>query len=114
MAFVFAWDEWNTAHVSKHGCTAPDAKFLIRHAEAPFPREIGDDKFLVWGKNAEGRHLQVVFAFRLSEELEFTSLTFMGWSALIDYAGTVVVYVIHCMPLNTKQLRQYRKIRSDK
>jgi hypothetical protein len=114
MAFVFAWDEWNSQHVTKHDCNSADASYIVEHAEPPFPREIGDDKFLIWGQNTDGRYLQVVFAFKLPEELEFTSLTFLDWSALIDYQATVAIYVIHCMPLTSRQLRQYRKLRSDR
>jgi hypothetical protein len=113
MAIVFAWDHWNKVHVTKHGASEADAQYVIAHAKDPFPREIGDDKFLVWGKNPSGRLLQVVFAFKLPEDLEFTSLAVLDWATLIDYEGTIAVYVIHAMPLTSKQLKQYRKIRSE-
>jgi hypothetical protein len=113
MAIVFAWDDWNKAHVTKHGSNASEAQYIIEHAKDPFPREIGDEKYLVWGKSPSGGFLQVVFVFKLPEDLEFTSLTLLGWSALIDYGGTVAIYVIHAMPLNSKQLKQYRKLRSE-
>jgi uncharacterized DUF497 family protein len=113
MPIVFAWDDWNREHVKKHGATEGDATHVIEHVREPFPRQIGEDKYLVWGQNAQARHLQVVFAFKLPEELEFTSLTFLDWSALIDYDSTVAIYVIHCMPLTARQLRQYRKLWSD-
>jgi hypothetical protein len=111
MGFVLAWDEWNSKHVTKHGSTVADAKYMIEHAQAPFPREIGDGKYLVWGKSKRERYLQVVFAFKLPDELESTSLTFLDWSALIDYEGTVAIYVIHCMPMTSRQVGQYRKLR---
>ena len=56
MAFVFAWDDWNKEHVKKHGSNATDAKYILEHAKAPFPREIGDGKYGVWGQTAL-RHL---------------------------------------------------------
>jgi hypothetical protein len=113
MALVFAWDDWNKAHVTKHGSNEAEAKYIIENADGPFPREIGDGKYLVWGKTASGSFLQVVFAFKLPEELEFTSLTFLDWAALIDDDHTVAIYVIHAMPLTKKQLREFRKIRRD-
>ena len=113
MGIVFAWDNWNKKHVTKHGSNEAEAKYIIEHAEDPFPREIGDDKYLVWGKAPSGGYLQVVFTFKVPEELEFTSLTFLDWAKLIDYDGTVAIYVIHAMPLTSKQLRQYRKLRSE-
>lgn len=113
MGLVFAWDDWNKEHVTKHGATEAEACHVVRHARSPFPREIGNEKFLVWGQSAAGRHFQVVFAFKVPDDLEFNSLNYLDWSALIDYETTIAIYVIHCMPLTTKQLRQYRKLWSD-
>jgi len=112
MAIVFAWDDWNKEHVKKHGSSEVDAKYVVEHAAKPFPREIGRNKHLVWGTTPSGRFLQVVFAFKLPEELEFRNLELLDWGTMIDYEGTVAVYVIHAMPLTKKQLRQYRKLRS--
>jgi hypothetical protein len=110
MAIVFAWDDWNREHVTKHGCTAMDAKFVVDHAAGPFPQEIGDDKFVIWGQNESGRHLQVVLAFKIPAELEFNQLELLDWGMMIDYVGTIAVYVIHAMPLTRDQLRRYRKL----
>lgn len=112
MGFVFAWDDWNKEHVKKHGSTAKDAKHVIEHAETPFPREIGDGKYLVWGQSASGEYLEVIFAFRLSEDLAFPDLDLLDWGTLIDYPATVSIYICHAMPMQEKQLRQYRRIRS--
>jgi hypothetical protein len=111
MALVFAWDEWNKKHVTKHGCNEADAKFIVENAESPFPREIGGNKYVVWGKTSSGGYLEVVLAFKLPEQLNFGSLAMLDWAALIDYDITVAIYVIHAMPLKTKQLRQLRKLR---
>jgi hypothetical protein len=112
MPFVFAWDAWNKEHVKKHGATAKDAKYVVRNAQEPFPREIGGDKYLVWGKTASGDYLQVVFAFRVPEDLVFADLDLLDWGTLIDFPGTVSIYVCHAMPMTGKQLRQLRRIRS--
>lgn len=113
MAFVFAWDDWNRAHVRKHGSTAADAAYVVEHAEPPFPREIGDDKYLIWGKSPAGRYLQVVFSFKPSEQLAFQTLSTLDWATLIDYRGTVAIYVIHAMPMTDDQRRQLRRLRSN-
>ena len=112
MAFVFAWEDWNRKHVTKHGSNAADAKYVIEHAANPFPREIGDEKYLVWGQTGSGQYLQVIFAFKLPEELEFIDLEFLDWGTVIDYPGTVSIYICHAMPMSARQIRQYRKIRS--
>jgi hypothetical protein len=64
------------------------------------------------GAVALGRFLQVVFAFKVPENLEFTGLEFLDWATVLDYEGTVAIYIIHAMPLTDKQLVQYRKLRS--
>jgi|SRR5690348_13442547 len=112
MAFVFAWDEWNRKHVKKHGSNLADAKYIVQHAENPFPREIGDGKYLVWGQTASGQYLQVIFAFKLPQELAFADLEFLDWGTMIDYPATVSIYICHAMPMKPSQIRQYRKIRS--
>lgn len=112
MAFVFAWDEWNKEHVTKHGSNAADAKYVIQHAQDPFPRELGDGKYLVWGQTPAGDHLEVIFAFKLPETLAFADLDLLDWGTMIDFPATVSVYICHAMPMKDKQLRQYRKIRS--
>lgn len=112
MGFVFAWDDWNKEHVTKHGSNAADAKYVIEHAEPPFPREIGGDKYPVWGQTLAGGYLEVIFAFRLPEALAFADLDFLDWGTLIDYPGTVSIYICHAMRMKEKQLGQYRRIRS--
>jgi hypothetical protein len=113
MAFVYAWDDWNSEHVKKHGSNAKDAKHIIEHAEPPFPRELGNDKYVVWGRTASGGYLEIIFAFKVPENLAFDDLDVLDWSTIIDYPGTVVIYICHAMPMKRKQLRQYRKIRSE-
>lgn len=111
MAFVFAWDDWNSEHVTKHGSNATSAQYVVEHAEDPFPREIGDGKFLVWGRTAASDYLEVIFVFKIPEELEFAALQLLDWAALIDYPGTIAIYICHAMPMKAKQLRQFRKLR---
>ncbi|MGD0139834.1 MAG: hypothetical protein ABSD28_13225 [Tepidisphaeraceae bacterium] len=112
MAIVFAWDDWNKKHVTKHGSNEADAKYIVSHAEDPFPRDMGDGKYLVWGKTASGDYLEVIFAFRVPEDLEFLALGVLDWGVLIDYPATVPIYICHAMPMKSKQLRRYKKLRS--
>jgi hypothetical protein len=85
---------------------------VVEHAGEPFPREMGGGKYLVWGQTVSGDHLEVIFAFRVPEELAFADLDLFDWGALIDYPATVSIYVCHAMPMKDKQLRQYRRIRN--
>ena len=113
MPVVFAWDRWNREHVKKHGSTAKDAKYVVQRAEPPFPREIGGDKYLVWGRTETGNYLEVIFAFKRTENLEFGDLDFLDWGTVINQPETISIYICHAMPMKTKQLRQYRKLRNE-
>jgi hypothetical protein len=106
----FAWDEWNTDHIARHRVTRVEAEYVVRHARTPFPREIGDDKHLVWGRTRGGRPLQVVFVYKTDTELDPASLDLESLARLADEDVAVRVYVIHAMQLTPKMLRQYRKV----
>jgi hypothetical protein len=109
---IFAWDGWNQKHVQKHGSNRTDAEHAVRRAREPFPRDVGDDKYLVWGQTPSGRYLQVIFVIKLPEDVEFQSLTMLDWSAFIDSGATAAIYICHAMPMTERQISQYRKLRS--
>jgi hypothetical protein len=60
---------------------------------------------------ANGDLLEVIFAFKVPEELNYGSLGLLEWGTVIDYPGTVAIYICHAMPMKSKQLRQYRKLK---
>jgi uncharacterized DUF497 family protein len=67
---TFAWDEWNVRHIDEHAIAPAEAEHVVRNARPPFPREIGEDKYLVWGQTAGGCYLQVIFVYRSDDEVE--------------------------------------------
>ncbi len=71
---IFSWDDWNTDHIAEHGVDEGEAEYVVTHARPPFPREIGDEKYLVWGRSREGRYLQVVFVYRSPGEVDYESI----------------------------------------
>ena len=85
----FRWNDWNRDHIADHGVEPHEVEFVIRNACAPFPEERGDDKWRVWGQNAEGRFLQAVF--------------------VVDPDETI--YVIHARPLTDKEKKRFRRKR---
>jgi uncharacterized protein len=84
----FRWNDWNEEHVARHGVRPEEAEFVVETARRPFPRKIEHDKWLVWGRGAGGRLLQVVF---LVEEEDS-------------------IYVIHARPLTDTEKRRYRRM----
>jgi uncharacterized DUF497 family protein len=83
----FRWIEWNRDHIAEHGVSADEAETVVRHMRPPFPRQIGDDKLLVWGRGQGGRILQVIY--------------------VLDPDDTI--FVIHARPLTEREKRRYRR-----
>src|SRR5438094_6556458 len=105
---VFSWDEWNTDHVAKHSVTREEVEYVVRHAQPPFPHEIGADKYVVWGPTHSGRLLEVILVFRSEDEVEYESLDLEDVLALSEDKVTAI-YVIHAMDLTPRMKSQYRK-----
>jgi len=57
----FRWNQWNIEHLAGHGVDPEEAERVVRGANRPYPRRIGEDKLLVWGPGRGGRLLQVIF-----------------------------------------------------
>ena len=57
----FRWNQWNIEHLAGHGVDPDEAEEVVREAQRPYPRRIGEDKLLVWGPGRGGRLLQVIF-----------------------------------------------------
>ena len=89
----FLWDDWNTEHIARHGVEPLEAEEIVRHARRPYPRNAGNDKFLVKGRTLGGRWLQVVFVHRGAEHVHLPLLLPSERLALIQ--GEHAVYVIH-------------------
>jgi uncharacterized DUF497 family protein len=83
----FRWNDWNTGHIGDHGVDPEEAEAVVRNAQRPFPRAVGDDKFLVWGRGRGGRYLQVIFVLDDDDR----------------------VFVIHARPLTAAEKRRLRR-----
>ena len=105
---IFSWQQSNIEHIAKHGVTLFEAQYVVEHARRPFPEFIGDGKWKVWGKTAEGRYLQVIFVYVPDEQVDVDSLT-AGDLISFSEGDATVVFVIHAMELTADQKRQARK-----
>jgi uncharacterized DUF497 family protein len=106
---IFMWDAWNVDHIREHGVAADEAEHIVRHALSPFPREIGNDKYMVWGQTARGRHIQVIFVYRSDDEIEYESLTLADVLAISENHADAI-YVIHAMEMTPAMKRQFRRL----
>lgn len=107
---IFAWDEWNLNHIAEHGVKPPEAEYIVNHARMPFPREIGEEKHLVWGQTEPGRYLQVIFVYRSDDEIEYESLELEDILDLSENHA-MAIYIIHAMDLTLKMKRQFHRLR---
>lgn len=107
---IFAWDEDNRDHVGKHAVRPDEAEYVGTRAEPPFPRPVGNGKWLVWGRTGRERSLQVVFAFLPDERID---PELFSAADLLTFAGgeAEAVRVIHAMEMTEAQKRQYRRLK---
>src|SRR4051812_44737547 len=61
--YEFEWDDWNLSHIAEHGVSPDQAEFVVNFARPPFPRKIGQGKWLVWGQDPDRLYLQVIYIF---------------------------------------------------
>jgi uncharacterized DUF497 family protein len=108
---IFLWDDFNRAHATKHGVKKEDAEFVVEHASPPYPRRKEKGKLLVWGADRAGRIVEVIYAMKTAEEIEFESIDPMQLADVADQENVVGVYIIHAMPLDGRRLKQYRRSR---
>ena len=83
----FRWNDWNIDHIAEHGISPEEAEGVIRNAKRPYPRDIGNGKFIAWGRGSGGRYLQAIF--------------------ITDEDGTG--YVIHARTLSEREKRLFRR-----
>jgi len=108
---IFAYDEWNREHVGKHGVNRIDAEYVVENAAAPYPQRIERGKFIVYGPDCAGRIIEVVFAFRTADRVDFESLDLSQLEELTQKADAVAVYIIHAMPIAGRTKKRYRRRR---
>lgn len=110
---VFRWNEWNVAHIARHGIRADEAEYVVRQARPPFPEKRADGKFRVWGRTRGGRYLQVIYVHDVPESTrahDEQAVEQLSLSDLIDVSrGGLVVFVIHSRELEPQEKKQYLK-----
>jgi uncharacterized DUF497 family protein len=82
----FRWNDWNEEHATKHGVAMVEAEHVVLGAIRPWPRYMGNGKWMVEGRGQGDRFVRVVY--------------------LVDPDDTL--YVIHAMPLTTRRRRNRR------
>src|SRR5437868_2748059 len=104
----FSWDTWNRPHIAKHGVSQQEAQYIVERRAAPFPRDIGDGKYLVRGQTEAGRYLQVIYTFKSDEDMDYESMDLEAIIALSDEVSPIY-YVVHARDLTEREKRAYRR-----
>ena len=108
---IFAWDERNLEHITTHGVTPEEARFVVENATSPFPQEVGDGKRRVWGATAAGRLLQVIYVLKKQDDVAFESVAPLDWATLDRTPNAKIARVIHAMDLTPNMKRQLHRRR---
>jgi hypothetical protein len=87
MPSEFRWNDWNLDHATRHGVAPEESEHVVRFATRPYPRRHGAGKWLVVGRGAGGRIVQVVYS--------------------LDADGTA--FILHAMPLGGRRGRRKRR-----
>jgi uncharacterized DUF497 family protein len=87
MPYRFRWIVWNIGKVDGHKLAIGDVEHAVNNAKRPYPKPIGNEKWLVVGATGGGRRIQVIY--------------------LVDEDDTL--FVIHARPLTAKERRRKRR-----
>jgi hypothetical protein len=93
----FLWNDWNEEHIATHRVEPSEAEYVIRHAKRPYPRKTSAVKWVVHGRTAGNRLLQVIYVIRDPMDIDVRLLSADELSALEQ--GEAAAYVIHARPL---------------
>jgi uncharacterized DUF497 family protein len=87
MFYDFRWIAWNIEKVERHGLSVLDVEHVVNNARRPYPKPIGNDKWLVIGPIRSGTIIQVIYMIDVDD----------------------VLFVIHARPLTFKERRRHRR-----
>jgi uncharacterized DUF497 family protein len=87
--YDFRWIAWNVGKVEGHGLSVGEVEYVVNDARRPYPKPMGNEKWLVIGPTPAGRAIQVIY--------------------LVDHDGAI--FVIHARPLTPKERRRHRRRR---
>lgn len=108
---LFQWDAANLAHIALHGVTPDEAEKIVKQARRPYPRAVGDGKYVVRGALDSGRQLQVIFVYKTPEQIDVQNLSLEQLVELMDRGIKLLIRVIHAMPLSKQMTRRERRRR---
>jgi uncharacterized DUF497 family protein len=107
---IFTWDDENRDHIDRHAVSPEEAEYVVSHADAPFPQNVGDDKLRVWGVTQNGRLLQVIYVLKRQSAVAYESIDTLDWDVLELNPDVKVARIVHAMDLTGAMKRQFRRL----
>ena len=83
----FRWIAWNIDKIESHGLASDDVEYVVNNARGPYPKPMGNEKWLVIGPTIPGMFIQVIYVVDADDAL----------------------FVIHARPLTPNERRRRRK-----
>jgi hypothetical protein len=59
----FRRNDWNEGHIGRHNFDRDEAEQVIRRARRPYPKYVGDGRWLVRGQTDTGEYLLVAYIY---------------------------------------------------
>jgi uncharacterized DUF497 family protein len=103
MRKVFVWRPRNIEHIAKHGVSPQEAKYVVEHASRRYPQRIGEGRYIVRGRTAGGRAIQVIFLVLSDDAVDVELLDLV--ERMLFEEGNEVLYVIHARDLSRTESR---------
>jgi len=54
--YDFRWIAWNIEKIERHGLAVVEVEHVVTHARRPYPKPIGNEKWIVIGSTTTGRY----------------------------------------------------------
>jgi uncharacterized DUF497 family protein len=100
---IFVWKRQNVAHIAKHDVSPEEAKYVVEHAPRRYPQRVGEHRYIVRGRTATGRAIQVIFLVLADDDVDIELLDLV--ERMMFEEGNEVLYVIHARDLSRTESR---------
>jgi hypothetical protein len=98
---------------AEHKVSRQEVDHVLKNLEQPYPRPLGEGKYVVWGQTKPGRYLQVIFVYLSEDRIDWDALDPVD--KLLYIEGNIeVIFVIHARELNDQEKRQLRRSRPNR
>jgi uncharacterized DUF497 family protein len=107
---ILYWDWHNVDHIAEHDVDREEAGEVLGSSRSPYPKQLPEGKYVVWGQTHSGRYLQVMYILPKDEHIDPTRLSPADRIKWMD-GDDEVAYVIHARDLSDGEKRLLKRLR---